>query len=49
MNALICSFSDISSGCQLPNPKGPLSSASIKAANEAVHAGRFETTEGVTI
>ena len=38
---------------RLPDPKGLLSetlpSASIKAANEAVHAGHFETTEGVTV
>ena len=38
---------------QLPDPKGPLCetlpSASIKAANEAVHAGHFETTERVTV
>ena len=37
----------------LPDPKGPLSealpSASIKATNEVVHAGRFETTERVTV
>ena len=38
---------------RLLDPKGPLSktllSASIKAANEAVNAGRFETTEEMII
>ena len=51
-NALICSFIDISSS-SVRDPKDPLSeilsSASIKATNEAVLAGSFETTEGVTV
>ena len=50
---LICTHMITLSFRWLPHPEGWLSetlaSASIKAANKAVHAGRFEATEGVIV
>ena len=42
-------FIYISSGCQIQKVHYLKHRPQLKAANEAAHAGHFETTEGVTV